>query len=1097
MNQDGYFEEALKIPHALSLILPRLPPKNPDAERSFFGRKKPTHLPRPTVRWNIYGEATNPEYMWKDPRNLSRSSSRSSSRSKPALDEYNAQSELEQEAQLQQRAGDNTQEEVGWNSPNTSAYGSSPLKKERSRSGASGINGLGNGSPNTGSPGTGSPGIEASSGAVAADTDTRRLEDSFHLGSDGRTDTMRFSTASKKPLVVLGLREHVFTHSLSASAFFMSQQEYLFGTLWQRVMASPFKVRMHYGHPDLFDKVWITTRGSTAKASSIINISEDIFAGFTVMLRGGESGHVEFLQVGKGRDVGMLQIEVFESKISGGTAISMTSRDSFRITAGMDFPRLLSFYHSGGGFYISNVLIVVSLVCTVYYMFSLALTKLDIAILASEHVYLVGDLNFLQWFMQLGLLTVIPLFTLYFLEHGFLSALYKTIRMFTGLSPLFFMFEIQTKAYYFDAALTFGKQAYMATGRDFVFRHLSLDEIFRACAHSHLYLGMEITLLLCLITLYGSFASLGAYLFFFLTGWLFVISLLFAAFWFNPLALDWKSSMENWRQWNKWLSNPQGNADQSWNAWFHREVWFPYQQINVPGRIYRGLRYSRTLFPILLLLSRAAGKSNNLFLLFALFLGAAVGLIVGLQLVHAATFWCPTRPDTAPRYLCPFRRPVAKVLQIACTIGYFGVCLYVVPAILDLYPMTIESISCAFFALALSLAWSSRIIAISAVVPLADGCRVAHKLIDAGLGYFLLIMQSIACIFFPLGTTLHTRMLFSSEFSEVAQLVSGSKDALDRLSKDAGVKYLKLQTIQRPEVKKTTIDDPLKHDPAKQKPDNHVGAKRFRLKPVVTNANKWGNPSSSTSSQSSRTAITSDANVHAGTGLGASPGAASGGGSPGTNAAALGQIPEVEEESTAGTDQSTVGDTQVTTEDTATDPTSGLGGFGGFGGGLNMGGLNMGGLNMGGFSSQPQPAEDTSYASSAQNDTSQTSQSAGNSTPAAGNAPPVRPYVPRPPKTLEELKEEAREKAREAARRNPQDGSGGGGGGGDGSPGGDREEKKKKKKKKKDKKDKKSKKKTGRHRSDSDSDGGAGGDDDSSFASMRKRFEKGNAFKGK
>ena len=44
-------------------------------------------------------------------------------------------------------------------------------------------------------------------------------------------------------------------HNLSSCAYFMSQQEYLFGTMWQRVMASPLRVRMHYGHPDLFDKV--------------------------------------------------------------------------------------------------------------------------------------------------------------------------------------------------------------------------------------------------------------------------------------------------------------------------------------------------------------------------------------------------------------------------------------------------------------------------------------------------------------------------------------------------------------------------------------------------------------------------------------------------------------------------------------------------------------------------------------------------------------------------------------------------------------------------------------------------------------------------
>jgi hypothetical protein len=69
--------------------------------------------------------------------------------------------------------------------------------------------------------------------------------------------------------------------------------------------------------------------GTTA-ASNITSCAAPLAAGYTAALRGGESEHCEFLTVGKGRDVGMLQIEVFESKISGGTAISMTTRDSFR-----------------------------------------------------------------------------------------------------------------------------------------------------------------------------------------------------------------------------------------------------------------------------------------------------------------------------------------------------------------------------------------------------------------------------------------------------------------------------------------------------------------------------------------------------------------------------------------------------------------------------------------------------------------------------------------------------------------------------------------------------------------------------------------------
>lgn len=39
---------------------------------------------------------------------------------------------------------------------------------------------------------------------------------------------------------------------------------------------------MHYGHPDVFDRVFHITRGGISKASRVINISEDIFSGITL-----------------------------------------------------------------------------------------------------------------------------------------------------------------------------------------------------------------------------------------------------------------------------------------------------------------------------------------------------------------------------------------------------------------------------------------------------------------------------------------------------------------------------------------------------------------------------------------------------------------------------------------------------------------------------------------------------------------------------------------------------------------------------------------------------------------------------------------------
>lgn len=40
------------------------------------------------------------------------------------------------------------------------------------------------------------------------------------------------------------------------------------------------RVRMHYGHPDVFDRIFHITRGGISKSSRGINLSEDIFAGF-------------------------------------------------------------------------------------------------------------------------------------------------------------------------------------------------------------------------------------------------------------------------------------------------------------------------------------------------------------------------------------------------------------------------------------------------------------------------------------------------------------------------------------------------------------------------------------------------------------------------------------------------------------------------------------------------------------------------------------------------------------------------------------------------------------------------------------------------
>ncbi|CAI9094744.1 OLC1v1030531C1 [Oldenlandia corymbosa var. corymbosa] len=114
---------------------------------------------------------------------------------------------------------------------------------------------------------------------------------------------------------ILGLREHIFTGSVSSLTWFMSNQETSFVTIGERLLANPLKARFHYGHPDVFDRLFHLTRGGVNKASKIINLSEDIFAGFNSTLREGNVTHHEYIQVGKGRDVGLNQISLLKLKL--------------------------------------------------------------------------------------------------------------------------------------------------------------------------------------------------------------------------------------------------------------------------------------------------------------------------------------------------------------------------------------------------------------------------------------------------------------------------------------------------------------------------------------------------------------------------------------------------------------------------------------------------------------------------------------------------------------------------------------------------------------------------------------------------------------
>lgn len=77
--------------------------------------------------------------------------------------------------------------------------------------------------------------------------------------------------------------------------------------------------------------------------------------GFNSTLREGNVTHHEYMQVGKGRDVGLNQISLFEAKIANGNGEQTLSRDVYRLGHRFDFFRMLSCYFTTVGFYFSTM----------------------------------------------------------------------------------------------------------------------------------------------------------------------------------------------------------------------------------------------------------------------------------------------------------------------------------------------------------------------------------------------------------------------------------------------------------------------------------------------------------------------------------------------------------------------------------------------------------------------------------------------------------------------------------------------------------------------------------------------------------------------
>ncbi|KAI8807803.1 1,3-beta-glucan synthase component GLS1 [Cladochytrium replicatum] len=369
-------------------------------------------------------------------------------------------------------------------------------------------------------------------------------------------------------------------------------KEYTFGTISQRTTAK-LQGRLHYGHPDFLNTIFMTTRGGVSKAQKGLHLNEDIYAGMSqCMLRGARIKHTEYIQCGKGRDLGFSSILKFVAKIGAGMGEQILSREHYYLGSSLPFDRCLTFFYSHPGFHLNNIFIILSL--HLFLAFLLVIAALRQTLIACDKSGLpieptstdletedhslslsydhCADFDrVLDWVYKATLaivvvfvVTFIPLFLQILTEQGIRTAVIRITKQILSLSPLFDVFTTQIYNYTLLYDLSFGRAGYIATGRGFATARNHFYQLFEAFAEPSIYVGLRMLACLVCVTITMPFGHLAFF-------WIVVLPLCIAPFLFNPHQFMIDEFLLDYRRTLQWFSAGNGKpCDASWIAFHQR-----------------------------------------------------------------------------------------------------------------------------------------------------------------------------------------------------------------------------------------------------------------------------------------------------------------------------------------------------------------------------------------------------------------------------------------------------------------------------------------------------------------------------------------------
>ena len=376
------------------------------------------------------------------------------------------------------------------------------------------------------------------------------------------------------PVAIVGAREYIFSENSGVLGDVAAGKEQTFGTLFARTLAQ-IGGKLHYGHPDFLNAIWMTTRGGISKAQKGLHLNEDIYAGMKAMIRGGRIKHCEYFQCGKGRDLGFGSILNFTTKIGAGMGEQILSREYYYMGTQLPLDRFLTFYYAHLGFHINNLFIQLSL-----QMFMLTLVNLNG--LAHESIICIYDKNkpitdilyplgcynlspAIDWIRRYTLsifivffISFVPLLVQELIERGIWRMCYRVGRDFISLSPLFEVFTAQIYSSSLINNVCVGGARYIATGRGFATSRIPFSVLYSRFADSTIYMGARLLIML----LFSTVAHWQPALLWF---WAIIVAFLFSPFVFNPHQFAWDDYFIDYRDFIRWLS--RGNTKWHRNSW--------------------------------------------------------------------------------------------------------------------------------------------------------------------------------------------------------------------------------------------------------------------------------------------------------------------------------------------------------------------------------------------------------------------------------------------------------------------------------------------------------------------------------------------------